>query len=217
MIAVIPSIGASPLLVDLLNLLKNADVKTIVVDNYVVRSMAASYVDPGSTTYLWRPGWNIYKTWNFGMRYGALLGENVLILNDDITLCRQGPALMDAELSKGEWAMIGFDYNTAIWQGAENRGVREVRGTTRHGGIGCFAFAVNPRKCGRAHQGFQWWGGDDDLVYHTKSLGQKVGVMLGNPVDHETSTSARKHSNAIPQGWFEHDRQLLKDRWGESW
>lgn len=205
------------MLADLLNLLKGANVKTIVIDNYHTRSSAIHYIEPDNARYMWRPGWNIYKTWNLGMRYGALLGENVLVLNDDIALCRQGPALMDEELSKGEWAMLGFDYDSGTWQGAENRGVREVHGTTRHGGIGCFAFAVNPRKCGRAHQGFWWWGGDDDLVYHTKSLGGKVGVMRGNPVDHETSTSARKHGNTIPNGWFEHDRQLLRSRWGESW
>jgi len=217
LIAVIPSIGASPMLVDLLNLLKREGVETIVVDNLATKSSAVHYIDPGSAHYMWRPGWSIYKTWNFGMKYGALKNENVLILNDDIALAPGGPAAMDKALTEGDWALLGFDYNSATWQGVESRSVREAKGTLRHNGVGCFAFGVNPRKSGRCHTGYMWWGGDDDLIYHTLSLGGKVGVMLGNPVDHETSTSARKHGDLIPSNWFEHDRQLLLSRWGESW
>lgn len=216
MIAVIPSIGISPLLPELLSTLKEASVTTIIVDNAQTRTLAESVSFEYGAVYMHRPGWNIYKTWNLGIRLGSLKNENVLVLNDDIRLNVDGIHAMDKELTNG-WALLGFDYNKTVDQGYSNNGIKEVVGSFRLGGIGGFAFGVNPRLSGRCHTGFIWYGGDDDLFYHTQSLGGKLGLMMGNPVTHETTTTGRHTIQYLPEDWFEHDRQLLKQRWGTTW
>lgn len=217
MIAIIPSIGKSGMLPDLLNVLNRAKVTTIIVDNWESPTEAKNYAYDGGAIYMHRPGWNIYKTWNLGIRLGALRKEPVLVLNDDIALTVEGVLAMEEALEIDDWAILGFDYDTPVWQGYRDRGYRKVNGTFRLGGIGGFAYGVNPRKCGRCHQGFIWYGGDDDLMYHTLKLGGKLGIMLGNPVGHATSTTGRLTTPLLPEGWFEHDRQLLLARWGETW
>lgn len=201
----------------LLAVLKESKVTTIIVDNWTHPTEAKNYADDAGVLYMHRPGWNIYKTWNLGIRLGSLRNEPVLVLNDDIALTVEGVNAMKDALVDGGWALLGFDYNTPVGMGFQNRGVREVRGTIRLGGIGGFAFGVNPRKSGRCHQGFIWYGGDDDIVYHTASIGGKVGIMTGNPVNHATSTTAVTTMGSLPNNWFEHDRQLLLARWGETW
>lgn len=216
MLAIIPSIGISPLLPDLLNTLRQSGVLSIVVDNAQERTPAEQSALDNGAIYRHRPGWNIYKTWNLGIRLGALCNKNVLVLNDDIKITIEGIQAMDAALTSG-WALLGFDYNLPVENGYTNKGIKEVAGSLRLGGVGGFAFGVNPNLCGRCHTGFLWYGGDDDLFYHTQSLGGKIGLMLGNPVTHETTTTGRHTMQYLPADWFEHDRQLLKQRWGTTW
>ena len=217
MLAIIPSIGVSNMFEDLLKILNEAGVTTIVVDNSSEGSKAKQYADDAGVLYRHRPGWNIYKTWNLGIRLGALRNEPVLVLNDDIALTVDGIKAMQNAITDDGWALLGFDYSTPVGMGFQNLGIREAHGTIRVGGIGGFAFGVDPRKSGRCHQGFIWYGGDDDIIYHTISLGGKVGIMSGNPVNHATSTTAVTTVSSLPNNWFEHDRQLLLARWGETW
>jgi hypothetical protein len=206
----------SPLLPGLLKTLNTQGVTTIIVDNAQKPTKAKEYAQEAGVLYRHRPGWRIYKTWNFGIRIGAIRNENVLVLNDDIMITGEGIAAMNASL-KEDWALLGFDYNTPFNNGYSNGGIREASGSYRLGGVDGCAFGVNPRKCGRCDRRFIWWGGDDDIFHHTKSLGGKVGLMMGNALTHISTTTGKHTMPHLPEGWFKHDQQLLLSKWGETW
>jgi len=128
MLAIIPSIGRSDMLPALLDILNEAKVTTIIVDNWEHQTEAKQYADAAGVIYMHRPGWNIYKTWNLGIRLGALRKEPVLVLNDDIALSLEGVRAMEEALEADNWAVLGFDYDTPVWQGYGERGFREVNG-----------------------------------------------------------------------------------------
>lgn len=209
-LAIIPTIYESPYFDDLCSELWGEDVKVIAVCNRAFDGPLCA--DGTYATHLQRPTWGIYRTWNFGMRLGAHLGVPVLVLNDDIILEPGAATTVCDELAKGDWAVLGFDYKPGWWR----RGPSPTYGTYRHGGVGGFAFGVNPKLCARTDRRFKWWGGDDDLMFATRAAGGKVGIMGGAGVRHpQPSLSAHAHPELLPEGWYTHDRELLQAKWGD--
>lgn len=219
-LALIPSVGATPLLVALVDRLADEDIQAVIVDNYpgpdredwTDTLLAATR----QARYLWRPDWGIYRSWNFGIRAGRRLKCPVLILNDDIILPAGSASTMIRALGYWpEFGLLGFNYGAHV---ATPPGVVIARGTYRNRGIGGFAFGVNPGQCALVDERFKWWGGDDDLIQSTLRLGYGTGVLSSATVEHPTpSLTANANPGLLPPDWAEHDRSLLLEKWGQTW
>jgi hypothetical protein len=150
--------------------------------------------------------------WNYGIRVGKETGHHVGILNDDVWLDHR-TILPMSQILDSRRAIAGWDHvHTNM---TELIRVQHVRGTYRKGGIGGFAFAVNPKLVELIDERFQWWGGDDDLVNQTRKNGWQVVVGVGLGVIHHYSTSTVQrpvHPDIIAA-----DRALMLDKWGEAW
>lgn len=214
-LAIIPTIWESEFLGALKWQLLGEDIRVLMVCNHPDSNKGTwDNLSVPSETIANRPGWSIYRTWNFGMRLGAYLKVPTLILNDDIILNPGAATKMCDELAKGEWAVLGFDYKPGWWR----NGPTPTNGTYRHGGVGGFAFGVNPRLCARVDRRFRWWGGDDDLMFATRDAGGKVGILGGAIVQHpRPSLSATARPDLLPEGWAENDRGLLVSKWNAGW
>lgn len=212
-LAIIPTVYESPYFDDLCVRLWEDGVKVIAVCNRAFDGPRRA--DGLYATHLQRPSWGIYKTWNFGMRVGALFNVPTLILNDDIILPPSSARDVCLELLTSDYAIIGFNYDARKFPPPE---IVAVRGTYRHGGIGGFAFGVNPRRCARVDQRFMWWGGDDDLMFATEALGGKIGIGPWSKVEHpRPSLTANAHPELLPEGWAANDHALLVEKWSAGW
>jgi hypothetical protein len=215
-IALIPTIFESRYLDALIVNLRRADVSPVVVcnDPRNARQTVCGTTYDASYMLMFRPGWGIYRSWNFGLRLGSVLDRSVLILNDDLRLYSGAIERMVETLKQGEWAILGFDYRA----GNVQPGPVATHGSMRVGGVGGFAFGCNPKLCTRVDRRFMWWGGDDDLFLATERAGGKVGILNGAVVEHpEPSLSARAHPELLPEGWAANDAALLREKYGSAW
>lgn len=217
-LAVIPTIGRSSLLVPLVERLRGEDFAVVLIDNEPPCNAGSPLYDALDARYIWRPAWRgIYRQWNLGIRLGAYLDAPTLILNDDIVL-DPGAATRMADWLDGDYAVLGFDYGRPLWMHLQHPYIEQVFGTYRQCGVGGFAFGVNPRRCARVDERFQWWGGDDDLMHATMAKGERIGLLKGAYVAHPTpSLTANANPHLLPEGWAEHDRALMEDKWGGAW
>jgi hypothetical protein len=224
-LAVIPSIGRSPLLPDLVALLVDEYIDVLLIDNLPgaePSELVTAQAGPGVRV-MHRPAWRgIYRQWNVGLRLGWQKNVPVLVLNDDIVLPPWAPTTMVNVLAdSNEWSLLGFDYRAP--EGHQNMvsplaTPTPTKGTWRHGGLGGFAFGAHPRRCTRVDERFKWWGGDDDLVFSTAARGGKVGVLVGCPVLHpQPSLTANSSGDLLPDGWDVDDNALLHSKWGAGW
>lgn len=138
------------------------------------------------------PGAGIYQMWNRAIDWAHEWGEpTLLLLNDDIEVPTRFAVRLAAELVKGEWGMLGAGYDAGM-AGYQDRPAVEVEGTYRVGGLGGFAFALD-LDCGiRCDEGYQWWYGDDDLVYQHLAAGHRVGRWDGCQIVHHQSTTVNQ-------------------------
>ena len=226
MLALIPTVGRTPLLGGLVRVLLGDGVRVAVVDaspeppGKHCRDVAMLCGTNDLCGYYSRPGQNIYAAWNEGIGAGCVSGEQVLILNDDITI-EPGSALEVGRMLKDSgFAILGFDSREKEvvdrLDGPGEPRVWEVPGTYDRGhGIPMFAFAVDPMLCARCDESYCWWFGDDDLVYATVGIGGKVGIAHRIHVIHEGGASNEKHPgpDLRPKGWLQHDRELFERKW----
>lgn len=153
-------------------------------------------------------GQTIYQGWNWAIR--NTLGP-LAILNDDIAL---GPgalgAVAAALASDDQLGAVGFDYEQLPLLR-----LRYTTGTYRHHGISGCAFMVDAARCPLVDEQFEWWGGDDDLMYTIAEQGGRMGVLEGAHVLHWSGTTARNHpwiNDAVVR-----DRERMLAKWGEAW
>ena len=208
MIVLIPSIGLSPHLPQLLkSLLEDSNVETIYLfDNSSEEKSQAveciydsSFEDllfdafDGDKIILYRnPGECIYYSWNFGIEQSTLQNTPCAIFNDDIILPKGSISAALNVLNKSECQLVGFNHREPNRDVDPNAGFLEVHGTNRKGGIGGFAFIVAPNTP-LIDINFKWWYGDDDLCNRILQQGKKLHIALGAPVFHpEPSTSGNK-------------------------
>jgi hypothetical protein len=156
---------------------------------------------------------NIHEVWNLGMDIAQEHGaEWCCILNDDITLARGAPALAAKVCADPSIWIAGFDY-----QGHEVVKLRDAVGSYRQGGIGGFAYMIRLESGLRYDERFNWWGGDDDLVWTCLQRGGRAVVVEGANVVHpEGGNTTGRHYPELMSGVAE-DWQLLMDKWGRSW
>jgi hypothetical protein len=133
------------------------------------------------------------------------------VLNDDVTLDPVAIYNVAAALHASTYAIMGYDH-----RGRPPGGPVTVHGSYRKHGVPGFAFAVKPDYCARVHEGFTWWGGDDDLFNRTESLGEELAVLPGARVEHP-QPSLSSHRYPLTEPWHDSDRALMMQLWGEAW
>ena len=228
MIAVIPSIGESPYLPDLLRTLiaDEAVSHILLVDNTTdtkrfppafaqVSNERCPLINNALLTRKLRlqdrPGQSIYATWNEGMVNADAMGTECAVLNDDIVL--RPASLREARrvLRQSGLALCGLNYGK--WGPADTvpGGWVQVHGTYRTGGFGGFAFLLAPG-APRVDERFQWWYGDDDLAERIKAAGGTMGVATSAMVEHP-SPSLTGNAHSWTQVAAGEDTALFRTLW----
>lgn len=216
MIVCIPSIGKSPYLADLLEVLEAEPcVKHVqLIDN--VDGEARKFILSHHTKVhlMLKPGDSIYDAWNRGIMASTMLSQNVAILNDDIILKPGSLFCAEQALIESGYDLMGLNYLDPDADPNPNAGVRTVHGTFRTLGFGGFAFVLRygaPLVDGR----FKWWCGDDDLAERIKARGGRMGVALGAPVDHPSPshTGSQESWTYLSQGV---DLTLFRELWPDA-
>lgn len=220
----VPSIGRSAYTAQLLHTLAvDPTVRTIrVVDNrdgdgLVLRKQ---FKHP-KVEWQKRPRAGIYQIWSDFIQecdtYQPVT-DLAVILNDDVILQPGAVAEMvhAAHIHPGI-AVFGFDVDRPT--SCLLMRVRPVHGTYRAHGIPGFAFAVRPQLAPKplVDPQFEWWGGDDDMVFTiTRKFNFPCVVAEGIGVDHPQPSSSAIHYPELAEA-IERDRQRLLCKWGETW
>ena len=223
-VVVIPSIGCSDKLAAVVRAALSSHAQEVVVienqagDRHVPtaedRLRDAELKD--RVTYVRSPEIGLYAAWNAGLDV-AKAGEDgpsvAVVLNDDIIITPWAiDALIEALDAHRTVAVVGADYEHHRLASPQ---LRYVSGTYRAHGVPGFAFACRADVC-RVDEQFEWWGGDDDLVFSARQAGWRCAVLMGAHVDHpvpETSAARFPELGAAK----DRDRERLKAKWGETW
>ncbi len=221
-IVAIPTIGASKFAPRLYRNMAVASIergiKIMVMSNLNHAEVAQQVVDGGLQpgVIVNTEGQGLYEQWGSAVTAGLLQGATAVhILNDDVILPPlSAVGMYDFMEQHRDVAMAGYDYKTNLVIG---KPVAEpVVGSWRMGGIGGFAFAVNPEISGVPDCQFEWWGGDDDWVWSVLKSKRKAVLVRGLPVRHpEPEQSAVTQEWTGPAKGRDHGRLLAK--WGQSW
>lgn len=231
MLAVIPTVGRSPFLRELVSVLLCDAITVIVIDAHPngcgpsFISIAQADFDHPRMNWMIRP-WPIYRSWNFALDHAELRADTVLVLNDDIILESGSAHAMEKLLAESGFALLAFDARDreSVFnldgpgraQVYSVAGVYEPKCEFGLHGLGMFAFAANPAITARCDERFQWWYGDDDLIYSTVASGGRVGIAHRIHVQHpQEGTSSPPHAadDLRPPGWRKHDRALIREKW----
>jgi hypothetical protein len=208
--AVIGSVGHSnETLIPLVEQLDEEGILVAVLDN---RGTLNRHDLPIWVDYANVEGMNIHQVWNRGMNIAQLAGADwCCVLNDDITLDPGAPRIAAAACPEDVW-IAGFDY-----EGHEDLKLRDAGGSYRLHGVGGFAFMIRPEVGLRYDSRFQWWGGDDDLIWECLARGGRAVVVEGANVSHPDggNTSGRFYPELMEKVGA--DRELLMEKWNKAW
>lgn len=169
---------------------------------------------PGSVLYRECVGWNVHQAWNYGMDVALQRRADwCCVLNDDIKLAPGAIKLAALTLrQRPDVWLAGFDY-----VGHEKVRLRDAIGTFRQGGIGGFAYMIRPEVELRYDERFNWWGGDDDLIWTCLHRGGRAVVVEGANVQHpEGGNTSGRHFPELMEG-VGRDRELLMEKWSKAW
>jgi hypothetical protein len=154
----------------------------------------------------------IYDSWRFGIDRAADLGTTCAVLNDDVEIKPHALRLADAAC----WldaAIVGLDY-----VGHRRLALSTCHGTYRHGGIPGWAFVVDPARVPATwDSSYEWWYGDDDLVFSVEAAGHPVAIMEGAHVLHHTSTTEHAVDDDLRaqlEAAKGRDQAKFTERWG---
>jgi hypothetical protein len=216
----IPSLGETELLWPLLELLqRDAAVERIwVLDNGMGRDACDRLCRGGLTSKVERIDAHhltIYEMWNLAAL--ALKTRcrvaNLALLNDDVALPPDAVSVLAEHLRAEEWSLLCPDWRRPLAGGVDLGAVEQVHGTYRHDGICGWCFVVRLEAWPGIDERYQWWFGDDHLVFELDRRGGRCGRLTGLPIDHAMSTTAVHHS------WTEEakvqDALTFAAQWGE--
>lgn len=156
----------------------------------------------------YRPGKTIYQEWNEALDTTGRYEEDriAVVLNDDVILPELAISnMVEKMLALPEFALVGFPYREQL-----RKGIHEVSGTFKDGGVGGFAWAAWPHRVARVDERFQWWYGDDDLVRRTIAKGERVGMVVGKPISHLSGLTAMHFDLASE---IARDAALYRELW----
>jgi GT2 family glycosyltransferase len=164
-------------------------------------------------------GDNIYGMWRQGWEDALCdLGDDlaVAIINNDITLPYGALSELARALRDDErlW-LVSPDPDRPLEAEVDATApVRRVHGSYRHGGMLGWCFVVRG-DCARRvdwRTDYEWWYGEDDLVYNIERLGGEIGRHTGVPCLHQQEATMRLHPELEEAKG--RDYLLFTSRWG---
>lgn len=221
-VAVIGSVGhADDTLYELVGTLLLDHIPPLVLDNRGTLNRAALQAAYPTVVIRECPDMNIHQVWNFGMDYAAGYGAGwAAILNDDVQLApyaiQDALILVEVDDHRDEIVIVGLDCEDD--DVAEYKHLRPAVGSFREHGVPGFAYLIRLDAQLRYDDRFQWWGGDDDLVWRALARSPHAAkVAVGCRVSHPAggNTSGR-HYPELGQA-IAADRELLLAKWGKAW
>jgi hypothetical protein len=230
----IPTIGQSPYLPRLLQDLEYAPIERIWVlqNGRPERRPAIEVICRGirpmyRCQYRYDAATSLYAGWNEAIRKAQAEAQRhqqevrLHVFNDDIVL---GPNVvykltlaLDAE---SDITLAGYGIHLGDGNKPISTRHRDVTGTYREGGINGCAWVLRIRSTDtwvpQIDERFEWWGGDDDLVYQLVAANRRCVLFPGMWVKHPNPSLS---INTVPDlaDAIERDRLRLLARWGRAW
>ena len=161
-------------------------------------------------------GWPFYRMWNDAWHEATLAGyDAVALLNDDITLHPESLSIAYKRLmAADDIGIMGLNYLRTVQHGARPLAkTRFVRGSYREGGIGGHAFLIRTSTWGVVppiDEDYAIWYGDDELFANMANHGFRLGIAVGSPVDHQSSTTVNQHPELLARTGADRDRFFSK-------
>jgi GT2 family glycosyltransferase len=186
-VAVIPTIGLSPYLPSLLDVLGDCGVTVHLYDN---REEPEPLGFDVLTTQM--PGRSIYAEWNDGVRWAESEQANVLILNDDIDLLPCVIQTLAGRLETNpECAIIG-GYAGHVTSCCEPQAFGHITPQDGRRDITNWGFIVRPSLWQDIDESYRIWYGDDDMIRKAHQAGAKIAVDYGVGIAHHVSTTTQR-------------------------
>ena len=209
-IAAIPTIGMSPHLRPLVEMLVNDPHidEVLLIKN---EQVPLDVPHEAKIVEVFIPEHNISVWWNWAIRYAAVDNARLALLNDDIWFDSPWAVSDAAHLFDIHPNLVVCGFNYGDWAA----GVRYVTGSYRDHGIGGSAFMVDSARCPLVDEQFVWWGGDDDLFRKVSEQGSDLAVALELTYNHEPETTAAR--SAWTYTAREADRQRFVEKYGSAW
>jgi glycosyltransferase involved in cell wall biosynthesis len=193
-------------------LIAQAEYKKIFVYDNGSTDGTAEYIDGlgRGVERIWTPKMSIYEMWNDGWSRCQKLHRypNVAILNNDIKIPKKFISTMATHLrkEKGVWAVYP-DYKKI--KRKPDGTITKTKGTYRKGGLSGFAFMIKGEMpIEKIDTRFQWWYGDDDLVYKIEKKGYTAARINGLVINHISGASASQLENRAKK--ISEDKKLWK-------
>lgn len=220
----IPTLGESPWLPDMVaSIMADPGVDRLVIldntpgDRFVFQVETLDNTWARRDIHKWmvhKVSGSVYHLWNLAIRmarlnYAPSDSVSLVILNDDLELPPGACGSLSVARREGAWAILGAGY------GEQPEDTQEVWGSYRHGGLGGFAFAVDPRAVEPIPACYSWWYGDDHLINETRANGGRVGVCGTVRVTHHASTTGNAHWDRLAP-LVALDTEAYRERWGDT-
>lgn len=158
----------------------------------------------------------IHRMWNTGIEKALEIGATeIAILNDDIVLLPGSLPLMVAILRAEPTLGIVYPHQGAPMEAGlpTEWKVELTTGSARVGGMTGFCFMFKAEIDLRFDEAFHWWYGDDTFEEQVRQLGYGVGRVVGLPLEHDQSYSARQKWDEVAP-LIRLDEELWRSRHG---
>jgi hypothetical protein len=217
-VVVIPTRYYVDMIEDLLPSLTEAS-KIYIYDNGLSTELYDRLESHAELTMINAYGSSIYKMWNDGWSLAQLEFENpyVAILNDDIYFLPGTLELMAKALNDNpSVAAICPEYERRVAEGiSDNSSPMIVSSTFGNRGMAGFAFMLKGElPIVKIDENYNWWYGDDELVWNIEHAGYWVAKLLGVPVDHNQGRSSRQDDTIAEK--INMDRIYFNQKYGEN-
>jgi hypothetical protein len=194
-VAVIPTIGLSPHLRGLLEVLQRDHVAVrLMVNSEEIPSAVRDAKDLahwGSVDH--RPGDTIYQEWNEAAEWACSIDAYLLVLNDDIAIASGFAHSLGSALDQHpDYGLISACPHLTSPVSAIDGAVHPAgfRAGDRRAFVN-WAFAARP-EAWQMIGDYEIWYGDDDLIAKVGNAGWGVGYLEGVGVSHDTSCTTRQ-------------------------
>lgn len=190
----IPTIGASPLLIPLVNELE----RDRRIDRILLTVNLVEFVEPIQAFFrfgapsieiveTWPLGKSLHHGWNTSIEAAQKEDAWLAVLNDDIRLLEPLAISHVAGLlaEHPAYAIAGLNWQESPEKtdpGAKP--LRTVSGSYRHHGVGGFAWVCDPHKVEQVPEDLVWWYGDDHIFLSAERDGHKLGIASHVHVEH---------------------------------
>lgn len=194
-VACIPTIGMSPLLLGLVQSLfaEGVAVRLMVNSDQMPDEVQRVQASAGWGAIDHRPGHTIYQEMNEAAQWACDLDAYLLVLNDDIEIAPSFALALRAALDEfSDYGLISSD--PSVPHPITMVGATVVPASfelSNRAAFANWAFIARPAAWQMIGD-YEIWYGDDDLIRKVNAAGWKTGFHQGTGVRHETSTTFRR-------------------------